>query len=1058
MRNITEKSIYSFLSKRLAEQANKTLIHRLEEGMWKEYSAKTILDWSNRLALDIKSYRIKEGYRVGILAGSSPEWVVAALALWQLNATVVLLSDMVTPEENIVQIRQTDLSGVLLSDDMYKEFQTALPNEVPLFLIHQQLDLIDNPGRPKYFVQPDIADLDPNIAVMVLTSGTTGHTKVVAQSHLSLITQAESEIYKKHYFLSDPIFSVLPYFHIYPLVAIIILSISYKVGFVQIDKLDLDNIQKAFKEKKPRGLITTPRLLEAIQVKAKVKMSKMGKIKMKIVQGLLDFSYWLNKKMGLKGFGKLVFKDVFNVFGGRMNNITCGGAPLDPDLKRFLESCGLEIHVGYGLSETTGPVTYDHDNDIRPGSVGPSVPGIEIGIDQPDATGIGEVKVKGNLIMDYYFRNPEDTKTAIINEWFYTGDVGYLDKDQHLLLTGRKKELIVSSTGKKTSPAEIEAIFEEMPFVDEMAALGVQEKTGSGDEVYLAVVVRDTIISDMTMDQKRKSISDEVSRRNSKLPQRLKVQHVYFAETLPKTNLGKVKRKALAEVIRIENSQKKKAKSQKKSNTGDHIQEDVLSILSHIAKNSNNIEVKMHMEELGMDSLMALQFFNVLKQKYGDKINPDWIYENPTVEELATAIKTGDAPFMKHNDEHKQDLFWYRNYRWKRGAEEEQLLLNPLKTDNVLITGVTGVLGGKLLLDILNDTKANIYCLTRSSSNIRPIDRILNILALYNDDKEISKDFIDRIHIVEGDLLQENLGIQEELYQKLAETVDVIIHMAAKVSLHGVYADLADNNVGGTQRMIEFALKTKQKYLVYISSYSVFGNALNDKDMPLTEEDMDVGQKFPGLGYQQTKFESEVLVRAARDKGLNWIIIRPGDIYGDSSTGHYPLGMTSVDGIYYQLLKAIAETGVVANSKRFHDITPVDYVSKGIRFFTFDYNRVFGTYHLKNPVIIRFSDLVGLLQKMGFMVDVVDIEYYKKLLDDNRLLVNSKPYYNPALNLIKFRPEEFLSETKTYVDARRTAEILAKHDIMCPYPDEQLLQTYLGYCVQIGFLVPPSVS
>ncbi|MFA8451674.1 MAG: thioester reductase domain-containing protein [Bacteroidales bacterium] len=1045
-------TIYSLLQKQMSRHDDKILINQLKSEKWLSYKSDFLLDWVDRIHNQLLDFGINEGYRIGILMEASPEWIVTALSLWKSKTTAALLSTMVTPEENIAQIRLTDLSAILVTRKMYETYNGSFPNEIPIYILETDVVPVQEKGRPIKMVEPNIDDGNSEIAVMVLTSGTTGNTKVVLQNHQSLISQACNPVFLEHYRNSDPVFSVLPYFHIYPLVTNVIIPLYSGVSIIQIEDLSLDNIQKAFTDLKPRGMITTPRLLEAVYVKIKLQLSKMSNRKLRLTCDLLRLSYWVHTKLRIRWFGKLLFWPVYKVFGGRMCNITCGGAPLDPFLMQFYESCGLEIHVGFGLSETTGPVTYSARNNRKPASVGSGIPGVEVGIHEPDDQGIGEIKIKGDMIMDEYFRDPENTKEALRNNFFYTGDVGYLDKKGNVFLTGRKKELIVSSTGKKTAPAEIESVFQSLPFIEEYVALGVKSSDNRGDEAYLAIVLEDKS-EGISSEDKKKKIREEISLRNQKLPHRLRVRHVYFTDSLPKTNLLKVKRRALADEIILDKQRNTGGVKENNSVKLDTVSKDIIDILQHISEHFlPKVSEEMHLDEFGMDSLMALQFYNLLRKKYKERIVADWIYANPTIGELAEAMKTGKADFFRPEVKGEKEVLWYKNYRWKRLVEKEEDGLKNMSISKILLTGATGVVGGKLLFDLLAKTSSEIYCLLRNKKDIKALDRLLNILELYNGGGEIPVEWQNRIKVIEGDLNKTLLGLDKKTYVDLSNQIEAVVHCAAKVSLHGIYDEVAANNVGGTDKIIDFTLSTQDKFLLFVSSYSIFGDAPVKNNIPFTEYDMDVGQRFTNMGYQQSKFESEILVRAAKSRGLKWTIIRLGDVYGDSKTGLYPIGLTSVGGIYYEMLKMLFETRMAADINRFFDITPVDYVSRGILHFIFEHRPVFGTFHLKNPQVLKFSDVVDALKMMGLPIDVIPVHDYKKMILEDNFIVNGEVYDSPALRLMKFRPDEFLQETKTWVDSRRTAEILAKYDILCASPDLELLKTYFEYCSSIGFI------
>ena len=181
-----------------------------------------------------------------------------------------------------------------------------------------------------------------------------------------------------------------------------------------------------------------------------------------------------------------VFKDIHSQLGGELKYIISGGAPLDKEIAEYFNSIGIRIIQGYGLTETAPVIAAEDYKLIKPGSVGRAMSNVQIEIADKDENGIGEVIAKGPNVMLGYYEDEEKTNEVIVDGWFHTGDLGYFDKDGHLFLTGRKKDMIVLKNGKKVFPEEIEAIINRLDFVEESMVFGLPKEDG---DVKLSVKI-----------------------------------------------------------------------------------------------------------------------------------------------------------------------------------------------------------------------------------------------------------------------------------------------------------------------------------------------------------------------------------------------------------------------------------------------------------------------------------------------------------------------------------------------------------------------------------------
>ncbi|TQM33569.1 SDR family NAD(P)-dependent oxidoreductase [Nocardia bhagyanarayanae] len=386
----------------------------------------------------------------------------------------------------------------------------------------------------------------------------------------------------------------------------------------------------------------------------------------------------------------------------------------------------------------------------------------------------------------------------------------------------------------------------------------------------------------------------------------------------------------------------------------------------------------------------------------------------------------------------------------------------PIAVESVFITGVTGVLGGKVLHDLLAHTDVRVTCLVRGTSLAGAEKRIKHFLATYDPEGALDAAFAARVTPLLGDVSKDRFGLDETTWHRIAQEVDLTIHAAGRTTLVTFYDALAPINVEGTRRAIDFALQSRGRYLVYVSSFSALGDRLNFNNPPFTERDLELGQGYDHLPYQQTKYESEKLIRAASERGLLWDIVRPGNIMGDSVTGRYPFSEVSVKGAYYDILKTMIESGETMLTPVYWDISPVDYVSAAIVHIGLRRPTYRETYHLTNPDIRRYYDVVRNVQQAGYQVDLVPLEEFHRRVTEREIYRRGtdEVYDSQTLEMFKYGIELFgyiHYEESSYADCAYTRRVLGAAGIDCP-PIEQLVQVYLAHCAEVGYIPAPKAA
>jgi thioester reductase-like protein len=376
--------------------------------------------------------------------------------------------------------------------------------------------------------------------------------------------------------------------------------------------------------------------------------------------------------------------------------------------------------------------------------------------------------------------------------------------------------------------------------------------------------------------------------------------------------------------------------------------------------------------------------------------------------------------------------------------------------ERVFLTGATGVLGARILKDLLVSTGARIHCLARGTKDQSAEQRVRAVLEVYDTERALESAFNARVTVLAGDVTQERLGLGEAEYARLQQATDLTIHAAANTSLLATYKRLEPINVGGTRRVIDFCLGTAGRNLSYVSTCTVMGDKTFDEQVRFAESDYDLGQGFEYMNYQRSKFCAEALVRKAQEHGLRWRIFRPGQIHGDSVTGAYPHAVTQATGLFYDLFKTAMETQVMPEAYLHYDVVPVDYVSRGLIALAAG-DEFFEVYHLLNPDVKSFAEVMGLLREAGYAIDLVPEETYKQRLRHGEIRKNGAPYRSAILKA--FTLWYFISKVSFYrsalTECRSTSARLQQLGVSCAPIDARLIGTYVRAGIREGYFPSP---
>ena len=443
------------------------------------------------IALALAALGLRPPQRAAILSENRPEWAVSYLGILMAGGCVVPLDPQLSPEEWRRLLDDSEaqvilVSGLLLpklreavTDSPLRERIVCLDAAAAAEGAGWTLDALVAWGLAKapapVLPESHLSD----VAVIIYTSGTTGKPKGVMLTQENIVSVIAAALAAIEVSENDTLLCLLPLHHVFASVVSLLLPLYLGAQIVFADTLKRSEILAALQETGITVLATVPQFFYLFHGRIEEELAHRGVLARKMYRGLLAFNRFCIGVLHLN-LGRRLFGKIHLTFGTRLRLFVSGGSAFDPQVAQDFHDLGFTILQGYGLTETTGPCTVTRVEDNVVGSVGPALPGVEVRICEPGADGIGEVAIRGPIVMKGYYRDPEGTAAVMRDRWFLSGDLGRLDKRGNLFITGRKKEVIVLPNGKNIYPDELEAHYAQSPYIKEIAVLGVADSGPPG--------------------------------------------------------------------------------------------------------------------------------------------------------------------------------------------------------------------------------------------------------------------------------------------------------------------------------------------------------------------------------------------------------------------------------------------------------------------------------------------------------------------------------------------------------------------------------------------------
>ncbi|EDZ62491.1 Long-chain-fatty-acid--CoA ligase [Sulfurimonas gotlandica GD1] len=408
---------------------------------------------------------ISKGDKVVLLSENMPNWAVAYFSVTYFNAVIVPILPDFHPSDVHHIIRHSEAKAVFVSDKFLPTIEDANDLNIQLVINLEKLEIIEEISNQSYISQlkqkiskSSIKITEPkedDLAAIIYTSGTTGHSKGVMLSHKNLVTNALSSFSKITIHKSDIFLSILPLAHTLECTVGLIVPILHGSSVHYIDKVPTPSVLlKAFSVVRPTMMLSVPLIIEKIY-KNKVLAKFNSSFILKHLYKIPFFRKILNKAAG---------KKLIETFGGRVRFFGIGGAALSPFVEQFLMEAEFPYIIGYGLTETSPLIAGGSiiDGIVKVKSTGTPFYGVTVKIkDKDPKTGEGEIIVKSPSVMLGYYKDEEKTKEVMEDGWFLTGDLGYMDEDGFLFISGRSKNVIIGSGGENIYPEQIEAVINQ---------------------------------------------------------------------------------------------------------------------------------------------------------------------------------------------------------------------------------------------------------------------------------------------------------------------------------------------------------------------------------------------------------------------------------------------------------------------------------------------------------------------------------------------------------------------------------------------------------------------
>jgi len=537
----------------LSRNARRDCFHIKRNAAWRTWTYDDFRRNLNAFSHALKKSGFGAGDKGVVIGENCPEWIIAYHGFFCAGGATVPIDPNLPAAEIREILRVTRASYVVCSATLLsviEELRIEAPSLKKILVLYGNapqnsvsFDEFSSRGSDRFdaLAGPFSAD---DTTVILFTSGTTGKAKGVALTQKNFTSAPLHGIPKMKASGSDTMLAVLPLHHVFGAAACIAGALCTGIDLVFVTSMKAPLIMEAIRENHVTILPAVPKMVGLFYNAIERKVRSKGFLTAILFRALMLAAI----VPGARGLRKKFFSSVHESFGGKLNLIISGGASLAKKYFNGFRRMGFTIVEGYGLTETFGPITLCPAAAPKLGSVGTILPGNDMKIVQPDANGAGEVLFRGACVFAGYYENKEQTRRVFDGEgWFHTGDIGFIDKQGYLFLSGRIKDVIILESGKNAYPDELEDFYSASTLIEEIGVFGVTIK---GKEIIAALIVPSASVKkNYGMDKAGEVIRNEIVRMGRNLPSYKKLtDFAVVADLLPRTTTQKLKKHELRQM------------------------------------------------------------------------------------------------------------------------------------------------------------------------------------------------------------------------------------------------------------------------------------------------------------------------------------------------------------------------------------------------------------------------------------------------------------------------------------------------------------------------------
>jgi long-chain acyl-CoA synthetase len=625
----------------------------------------------HRMAESVGRWITEQGFargsRLAILADNHPRWVAAYLGIIASGCAAVPLDTALHADQVSKLLKDAGASAAFVDAKHIAVTQPAAA-ELKFGLILMDPDRMNgHPGEGKWLgnlpaifksgpgtFKPAPAK-DDDLCSLIYTSGTTADPKGVMLTHANFLGEVEAVFNWVDLGPTDALLGVLPLFHVLAQMANLLLPLVKGSRVVYLETLNTTELMRALSERNITAFAVVPQFYYLIHERIFQEVAKRGAVTRKIFGAMVALNRAL-RKVGINA-GPVLFRKIHNTLGPKMRYLATGGSRFDPQIMRDFHDLGIDVLQALGLTETTAAIFVNSPHDNVIGSVGKAMKGVEGKIvdPQPQEEGgpaIGELAVRGAVVMKGYWNRPDATAAVLHDGWFYTGDLGYFDSTGHLFLTGRKKEVIVLSNGKNIYPEEIEAHYLKSPVIKEMAVMGLEGKPGEGgDRLHAVIVPNFDVLRQRKIVNAKEIIRFDIEGLSQKIATTKRINsYEIWQDDLPRTTTRKIKRFEVEKRVRSNQANKLEDGSDlpaEKPLTADETAwldlpdvQQGLKVMRETARNApQNLHPTHNLElDLGLDSMQRVELLSRVEEELGGNVEESQLASIYTVRDLVDAV------------------------------------------------------------------------------------------------------------------------------------------------------------------------------------------------------------------------------------------------------------------------------------------------------------------------------------------------------------------------------------------------------------------------------------